>query len=210
MIRVTPTTNDLDPHDITLAILAGGAGSRMGGPKGSLQIHGKPILMYLLERFAWTGPTMLVLAPGAQSFDGAEKFGHVVSDPIAGLGPLRGVLTTLENSKTEITIVATVDMPGIGFEQLLWVAGQLEKHPEAHGVMSVRSAGQIEPFPCSFRAPARQIIEQELQRGRRSVHGLLKLGSIMQVNAPTEWPPVTWTNLNSPQDLRAFNEGSSR
>jgi hypothetical protein len=39
----------------TLAILAGGGGTRMGRAKGLLEIRGKPILEYLLERFDWPG-----------------------------------------------------------------------------------------------------------------------------------------------------------
>ena len=47
-------------RDVTLAILAGGAGSRMGEPKANLSVRGRPILQYLFERFNWPGPTMLV------------------------------------------------------------------------------------------------------------------------------------------------------
>ena len=53
-------------RDVTLAILAGGEGSRMGYPKGELRLGGRPILPVLLERFAWEGPTLLVTAPGRQ------------------------------------------------------------------------------------------------------------------------------------------------
>ena len=42
--------------DVTLAILAGGAGSRMGMPKAELRIGGRPILEHLLDRdlSCWT------------------------------------------------------------------------------------------------------------------------------------------------------------
>src|SRR5256885_5263746 len=115
-------TDRTDPERVTLALLAGGKGSRMGGPKGSLEVRGEPILEYLLDRFAWRGETMLVTAPGIARPRGAERFDREVVDPVAGLGPLRGVLTALENATTEIVVVATVDMPGVGREQLLWVA----------------------------------------------------------------------------------------
>jgi molybdenum cofactor guanylyltransferase len=204
MPAMSEPCESIDPRDITLAILAGGAGSRMGAPKGSLQIHGRPILEFLLDQFAWTGPTILVLAPGIETPDGAERFGRVVCDPIQGLGPLRGVLTALENSATEITVVATVDMPGIENGQLMWLVQQLAKQKETLGVMSKRSPDQIEPFPSAFRLPARMLVDAELRQGKRSVHGLLKTAQFAAIPAPDEWNSESWINLNTPTDLRAF------
>src|SRR5689334_16790011 len=116
----------------------------MGGPKGSLLVRDKPILEFLLERFAWKGETMLVTAPGIARPPGAERFDREAVDPVAGLGPLRGVLTALENASTEIVVVATVDMPGVGHEQLVWVARELLMRPEVRGAMPRREA-VIEP-----------------------------------------------------------------
>src|SRR4051794_29668278 len=97
--------------NITLAILAGGAGSRMGRAKGELRIAGEPILEYLLDRFDWPGPTMLVTAPGREHPTGWARFTREVTDPVSDQGPLRGILTALENATTEVVIVTPVDMP---------------------------------------------------------------------------------------------------
>ncbi|MDB5911273.1 MAG: hypothetical protein JWP34_5390, partial [Massilia sp.] len=83
-----------DDGDVTLAILAGGEGSRMGKAKGLLRVGpepGQPILGYLLNRLAWRGPTMLVTAPGRDHPPGWEQFDRELIDPEAGGGPLRGV-----------------------------------------------------------------------------------------------------------------------
>ena len=42
---------------------------------------------------------MLVTAPGFERPPGFERFGREVVDPIAGIGPLRGVLTAIEHRK---------------------------------------------------------------------------------------------------------------
>src|SRR6195952_3674281 len=97
----------------TLAVLAGGESTRMGEPKAALRVGGKPILQYLIERFAWPGPTLLVTAPGRERPPGWERFDREVPDPVAGAGPLRGVMTALEAIKTPFVAVVTVDMPGI-------------------------------------------------------------------------------------------------
>src|SRR3954471_1425448 len=108
----------MNEAEVTLAILAGGRGERMGKPKGLLRVGDQPILTCLLKRFSWRGPTMLVTSPGRERPPGAEDFDLEVADPIEGKGPVRGVLTALENSTTENLIVASVDMPLVGREQL--------------------------------------------------------------------------------------------
>jgi molybdopterin-guanine dinucleotide biosynthesis protein A len=40
-------------EQVTLAVLAGGAGSRMGKPKAELDVRGKPILEYLFVNLAF-------------------------------------------------------------------------------------------------------------------------------------------------------------
>src|SRR5436190_1357328 len=95
----------------TLAVLAGGAGSRMGRPKGMLEINGRPILAYLLDRIDWPGPTMLVTAPGRENPPGAERFDSEVSDDVEGEGPLRGVYTAITHATTPVVVVIGVDMP---------------------------------------------------------------------------------------------------
>lgn len=175
----------------------------MGGPKGSLQVRGKPILEYLLERFAWEGETMLVTAPGIARPRGAERFDREVVDPVARLGPLRGVLTALENASTEIVIVATVDMPGVGREQLDWIARELALRPGIGGVMPCRGE-KVEPFPSAFRRSAVPIIEEQLGHQRRAMQGLLKLEGFVSIETPSEWPKQTWINLNTPDDFQEF------
>ena len=99
-------SDPFDEHDVTLAVLAGGEGSRMGRPKGELLVRGRPILVHLVEQLAWRGPTLLVTAPGRERPAGGERFDREVVDAVAGEGPLRGLLTALEAATTEIVLSA--------------------------------------------------------------------------------------------------------
>jgi molybdopterin-guanine dinucleotide biosynthesis protein A len=197
--------NDDDNDDVTLCILAGGEGRRMGRPKGELRIGDVPILQYLLDRFAWLGPTMLITAPGREHPPAWEMFDREVVDPVAGLGPLRGLLTALEQASTPIIVVTTVDMPGIGRPQLDFVVDHLCSKPNRLGVMTQRAIDdlvQIEPFPSAFRIDARHLIAQELAAQRRSVHRLSSIEQFDVLDVPIDWPESVWTNLNTPDDLR--------
>src|SRR3954467_7419583 len=106
-----------DPRDVALAVLAGGAGSRMGGPKAWLEVGGRPILEHLLDRFAWPGPTLLVTAPGLERPPGHERFTIEATDSVPGGGPLQGILTALRALRAPLpsrsVVVTTVDMPRV-------------------------------------------------------------------------------------------------
>ena len=189
--------------DVTLAVLAGGAGSRMGRPKGLLAVGGVPILAYLLDRLAWPGPTLLVTAPGRERPPGHDRFDAEAVDPTADQGPLRGVLTALEAATTPVVVVATVDMPGVSRGQVEWMLGRLG--PDGTGLMTARG-NQVEPFPCALRTTAADAVRARVAGGRRSVHGLAAEPGFAVVPAPIGWAESVWTNLNTPADLAAFTD----
>jgi molybdopterin-guanine dinucleotide biosynthesis protein A len=192
-------------ESVTLAVLAGGVGSRMGGPKSGLVLGGRPILERLAERFAWGGPTLLVTSPGNGRPPGWERFGAEVTDERAGEGPLRGVLTALGRATTELVAVVTVDMPGVGAAEVEWLIGR----SDGIAVMCSRSLGgeeRVEPFPLVIRAAAREMVARRLGAGNRSVYSLRDEAGVSVVPAPREWPEGVWANLNRPEDLEAFEQ----
>ena len=67
----------------------------------------------------------------------------------------------------------------------------------------LRQAELVQPLPSAFSVEAIPLLRQSMAAGRRSLHGLSKDPRISVVDAPADWPPETWTNLNSPADLDA-------
>jgi len=187
--------------DATLCILAGGEARRMGRPKADLLVRGLPILRYLLRRFQWRGPTMLVTAPSRRSPAGCELFDREVVDPIDGQGPLRGVLTALEHLATPLAIITTIDMPCVASPHLNWLIEQL--NPNGLGLM-LRNDSHVEPFPSIFRVGALGFIRERYQSGERSVAALAHLPEFVAIDAPAEWGSSLWTNLNTPDDFVRF------
>jgi len=197
-----------DASCVSLAILAGGMGRRMGGPKAWLRIEGKSILAWLHAKLQWPGPMMVVTSPTSANPPDANLFDQAIVDPVDGLGPLRGILTALENARTQTVVAVPVDMPFVEREHLIWVIGQLAARPQCLGVMCSKSnAGidQIEPFPSAFRLTAAELVGQRLTGERRSLHSLCELPEFCAASTPGDWPERTWTNLNDPQQLAALS-----
>ena len=192
----------MESNEITLAILAGGAGSRMGRPKAELRVNGRPILEHLIERFAWPGPTLLVTAPGRENPPGAEAFDREAVDPAAGEGPLRGVLTALEGSATPFVLAAAVDMPALASVHLRELVESLRSHDGTLGLFPARLSDgrrQVEPFPGIFHVDAADVLRRRLAGGRRAVRDLV--GEERFVSTDVSWEPSAWLNLNHPSDL---------
>ena len=196
-----------DLSQITLAVIAGGEGERMGLPKSRLRFQQQPILEWLLQHIQWPGPTLLVTAPSVAHPPAADLFGREAIDPIEGLGPLRGLLTALEESFTPIVTVVTVDMPAVRAPMLECLVAVLAAQPEIRGVMyrvASEEGGQIEPFPSAYRREAREQIAARLGADERSVQALAARPGFLALDAPLEWPATTWTNLNTAAEFRAF------
>ena len=175
----------------------------MGRPKATLRVAGKPILSYLLDRFGWEGPTLLVTAPGREQPPGSERFTREVADPVAGEGPLRGVLTAMEAARTEVLVVTTCDMPLLEAKQFVWLSAELSRRPDARLVMTTRR-GRLEPLPLAIRTSAIAWLRDHFARVSRSVLSLAKAEGSVILPAPDDWPEDVWTNLNTAADLAAF------
>ncbi len=192
----------------SLAVLAGGEGSRMGRPKGELRVDGRPVLAYLLDRWRWEGPTLLVTAPGRERPPGCERFSREVVDPVAGEGPLRGVITALRAARTGIVLVTSCDMPRIEARQLAWLEAALVERPSASLIMIAREPA-LEPVPFAVHTRALPRLEEHFATGARSLHSLAKFDSAVVIAAPSDWPAEVWTNLNTVADLAAFKAPSA-
>ena len=185
-------------QNVMLAVLAGGEGSRMGRPKGELRVDGRPILQWLLKRWKWYGPTMVVTAPGREHPPGCDAFDREVVDPSSGEGPLRGIVTALENAgDADIVVVTTCDMP-------LATRAMLDRLIEALGDRSgvMMRHEEIEPFPMALRPDALALLRERLANNQRSLQALATLPEFKCIEGPAD--ATVWTNLNNPADYDAF------
>ena len=100
-------------NGITAIILAGGAGSRVGGrDKGLLHWQGRPLVEHALERLAHAGITEILINAN-RNLERYAQYGHaVVPDAEAGhAGPLAGIAAGLAAARTDLALTVPVDAP---------------------------------------------------------------------------------------------------
>lgn len=156
--------------DYTLIILAGGAGSRMGGrDKGLVEYRGMPMAQRLLQRFR---PPRAVISAN-RNLDAYRRLaGSVVSDARAELaGPLAGIEASLAEIGTPATVILPCDMPELP-EDL--VNRLLDACREPGGIAVAHDGERLQPLCLALREPfPREQISRYLDRGERSMHGWL-------------------------------------
>jgi len=97
--------------DVTIAVLSGGAGSRLGGrDKGLQSLCGRPLIAHVVERLRPQAGSILVCV----NRNAAEyaAYAPVCSDGGAPFrGPLAGIVAALDTCSTPWLVTAPVDSP---------------------------------------------------------------------------------------------------
>ena len=101
--------------DLTIVILAGGKSSRMGSDKGLLHVNEKPMVKHVLDVTSQFDFETIIIANNTEY----ENFGvPVYKDIYKELGPLGGIHSAFENTKTDYILVLSCDTPFVTKELL--------------------------------------------------------------------------------------------
>jgi molybdopterin-guanine dinucleotide biosynthesis protein A len=100
--------------DVTVAVLAGGLGTRIGGNKALVELHGRPLISYALQTAEDAGLNAVVVAKSITKLPPLDV--PVYLEPEAPTHPLQGVITALE--KLPAVIALPCDMPFVKPSQL--------------------------------------------------------------------------------------------
>ena len=141
--------------DVLGAILAGGAGTRVGGAKASLELCGRPLIAYPIAAMREAGLDLVVVAKRDTPLPDLDV--PVVHDTSSVLHPLAGVLAALEHAGGPVLVVGT-DMPDLP-PQLL---RRLADADESADVVVATAGGQLEPLCARYSPSAREALERAL------------------------------------------------
>lgn len=95
--------------DAVGAVLAGGAGSRLGGSKAAVELGGLPLIEHPLRAVAEAGLEPLVVAKRSSHLPPLEV--PVVIEPDGEPHPLRGIVSALRAAQGRPVVALACDMP---------------------------------------------------------------------------------------------------
>jgi molybdopterin-guanine dinucleotide biosynthesis protein A len=186
--------------NVSAALLLGGASSRMGEDKASLEVGGVPVAVRLASLLAALFEEVLLVGgepPG-------EAPGRRVADGAGPRSALRGLVAALAAARTERVMVLATDLAGVTPDLLL----ALLAAPDAE-VVAPRTAGGAEPLCALYRRePALVEARARLAGGRLALHALLGALRVQWLEgddlAAVDPDGSALANLNTPEELAAF------
>jgi molybdenum cofactor guanylyltransferase len=167
-------------HDTPVlgAVLTGGASTRMGRDKATIEVDG----VAMAERVA-----AALRGAGARA---VGFIGSTVPDLYPGDGPLGGIVTALRWASDDVVVIAPCDMPWIQARHVRALADALGDHDVAY------AEGQH--LVAAWAPSARAAIEEAFSRGERAPRrALTQLQAIAVDLGDGAWA----RDVDTPEDL---------
>lgn len=182
---------------LSLVLLAGGKGRRMGRDKAALDIGGKTFLEYQLEK----GKKLGIQDRMASGCQGTNPECRFIPDRQADKGPLGGLEATLKESVNEQCLVLGVDIPAVPVSELWNLIRTYRKSNMPIAVL--RHQNRIEPLIGIYAKSLAEEISLFLQGSCRVMSFLeSKEYAVYESTAEEKW----FLNVNRPQDYEKLME----
>lgn len=187
---------------VTGVVLAGGLGRRMGGvDKGLQPLRGKPMVQWVIERFALQVDEVLINAN--QNLETYGGFGHrVIPDAIGGFaGPLAGLHRGLNEASHELVATVPCDSPFLPRDLVPRLRAALEL--ENAGLAVARTGDQLHPVFCVCRRTVLPSLTAFLESGGRKIDAWYSALQVVEVRFDDQ--PDAFSNINTESELRGFD-----
>jgi molybdopterin-guanine dinucleotide biosynthesis protein A len=185
---------------VTAVILAGGEGRRMGGAdKGLLELAGRPLLAWVLERIAPQVEDILISAN--RNAEEYEVYGHpVLADELEGFnGPLAGIRRALGEATQPLLLVVPCDVPLLPENLVEKLNRALEATHSDIAMACVED--HCHPTIALLRTSVAHSLDDYLAAGRRKVGAWEESQNYVKVAFDDA---TAFTNANTPEDLKTL------
>jgi len=174
----------------------------MGSDKALLPIGRANLLRITLDRARSVVPAPVIVGSRERYSD----YGEVIEDIFPGCGPLGGIHAALETTRTDVSLIMSVDTPLMTAEFMRWLltlaaaGNELAIVPEADG--------RLQPLCAAYRRAALGEVDAALRRGEFKVDRVF-------ARLPTRFiPDSEWLaagfaaeifrNVNTPEEYHAM------
>ncbi len=193
------------------AILAGGAGRRMGKPKAYLESGGKYFFEIIAKSLEKAAGEILIVTSNDINLPRVPPNVSVVTDLISGVGPLGGIYTALTHASGGGVFICGVDMPLLSpdFVEYLFDVFESDSRSDLDLVIP-RAGGRTHPLCAVYRKGAAETVGRLIGAGERkalNVVGSLKAKIVPEAKIESEGGcKDSLVNINTPGDLESFSK----
>jgi molybdenum cofactor guanylyltransferase len=181
------------PRPPTLgALLAGGAGRRMGGDKLRAPLLGRPLAVWALDALRGACDEVVVLAKGGTPLPALPDAVGVLREPAEPRHPLAGVVAALRHAAGRPVLILAADLPLVP-DALLHA---LLDAPGEHAVAV--AGGRVQPLCARLGPAALGPLSAALDAGAPAT---VAIEALAPAHVPAE--PDWLLNVNEPADVLA-------
>jgi len=182
--------------DLTAIILAGGQSRRMSRDKASLPVNGQTLLEQVIRQLASHFKEIIISISKGQYYELNNV--RQVEDRYENAGPLAGLLTGLQASSSDISLVVPCDQPEVD----LGIVRDMLQALGRQDLVYLRLDGQIpHPLFALYRRSLLPVIERLIKERKLSVLYLLAEVNSLALDVPAGRLP--W-HLNSFEDYQNY------
>lgn len=186
-----------DSVNINGIILAGGKSSRMGSPKGLLNLNGRPFISHITTAMQALVKELFIVSDD-ETYDHFE--GIRVADIYKDAGPMGGIYSGLMRSPSFYNLILSCDVPLINSTVLNILINNIS---DDYDVIQLESEGQTLPLVAIYTKDCEAHFKDELASGERrlrmaltklrvkTIHLETSLTSFVQnINTQTEYNSI--------------------
>jgi len=183
---------------ITGCILAGGQGRRMGGQdKGLIELAGRPLVAYVIERLAPQVSSIVISAN--RELEKYKAFGHnVVADRRDDFqGPLAGIERALSECESDYVVSVPCDLPLLPLDLVVRLVDAVRRSSSLIAVAAVGSRRQnvVALWDKRCLLPLRAFLDAG---GRRVEEFLIRQDA---TTVDFSDAAAAFDNMNTPEDM---------
>lgn len=187
---------------VSLAILAGGKSSRLGGiDKALITVDGIPLISRIYNTFRAEVSEVIVISNSNRTY---PVDAPIFPDKILNCGPLGGIHSALTNAASSLVLIVSVDMPFASkdiFQQLLNIYQQSNAE-----VVVPKHGDFLEPlFGLYSKTLVSRINSILSDKQGHPITELLSQSNTQYLELTDDFQTRMWFyNINTPDDLKAL------
>lgn len=189
----------IDKTNITGIILAGGKSSRMGSDKGLLMLNDKTFIQYSIDALKPLVSEIIIVSdtPEYDAF-GLKRITDITKDA----GPVSGIYSGLEASKTELNLILSCDIPLITSEVLQLLTNAIE---DTSDIIQVESNGKSMPLIALYKKTVKDTFKSFLEQGERRLRVAIKGCNYKNVVLDEAFQNAT-LNVNTKEEFKQIED----
>lgn len=189
----------IEKKNITGIILAGGKSSRMGTDKGLLKLNKKPFVQHSIDALKPLVSEILIVSDNSDY----DEFGYKrVEDIIKSAGPVSGIYSGLEASKTKYNLMLSCDIPMINTEVLQKL---IDATDDTSDIIQAESNGKTMPLIALYKKHIKDTFKNFLEQDERRLRVVIKACNYKNVVLDEAYQSTT-LNVNTKEELKQIED----